>query len=414
MDDELKYDPINYDNNIYDTPNFFIQEEISRHEKRDSIYGDYFISNIPQTLGTTYGTVIRQALLNWVPTTCIAYFYIPKTLLHGYRSMSGIRENIADIAQNLSKIIIQNDDLSLVSSEGFLNVSVGVDEESKEVLGRDIELPAGMQIINLDEYLFTINPDTEVNFRLLIEVKTHADLSYQKQEDPGEIVKEPDPAYNFDITPEEKAKIEGIKLAEILAEIEKQPARIATGATFQAVFNANFTVQVFVLHPNFTENFEKIRISFFTNGSCTPRIAINEACKNLSNKFSRLTGKLEILDKRDQEYLAKQEALKSYKPLSEVKVEDLPVQGSKKLSTPSKPKKKTIKGDSLPESNRKIHLEALKLSARSYNCLKRANIHTVGQLLGYSRGDLLKLKNFGRKSADEVAKVLQGLGFSLK
>ena len=49
-----------------------------------------------------------------------------------------------------------------------------------------------------------------------------------------------------------------------------------------------------------------------------------------------------------------------------------------------------------------IFIEELELSVRAYNCLKRANIHTLSDLLQYSADDLLEFKNFGQKSADEV------------
>ena len=51
-------------------------------------------------------------------------------------------------------------------------------------------------------------------------------------------------------------------------------------------------------------------------------------------------------------------------------------------------------------------IEELELSVRAYNCLKRANIHTLGDLLNYGKDDLLEFKNFGRKSADEVCESL--------
>jgi DNA-directed RNA polymerase subunit alpha len=54
----------------------------------------------------------------------------------------------------------------------------------------------------------------------------------------------------------------------------------------------------------------------------------------------------------------------------------------------------------------KILIEELELSVRAYNCLKRANIHTLGELLTYSASDLLEFKNFGQKSADEVSENL--------
>jgi len=51
---------------------------------------------------------------------------------------------------------------------------------------------------------------------------------------------------------------------------------------------------------------------------------------------------------------------------------------------------------------------------RSYNCLKREGVHTVGELVGRSEADLLDIRNFGAKSIDEVKVKLAGLGLSLK
>ena len=54
-----------------------------------------------------------------------------------------------------------------------------------------------------------------------------------------------------------------------------------------------------------------------------------------------------------------------------------------------------------------IFIEELELSVRAYNCLKRANVHTLSDLLQYSADDLLEFKNFGQKSADEVCDNLK-------
>ena len=62
-----------------------------------------------------------------------------------------------------------------------------------------------------------------------------------------------------------------------------------------------------------------------------------------------------------------------------------------------------------------IAIEELQLSVRAYNCLKKAQINTVGDLLQYSPEKLQELKNFGRKSADEVFSTLKNkLGIILK
>src|SRR5664279_3557604 len=54
------------------------------------------------------------------------------------------------------------------------------------------------------------------------------------------------------------------------------------------------------------------------------------------------------------------------------------------------------------------------LTVRSYNCLKREGIHTVGELVSRTEADLLDIRNFGQKSIDEVKIKLAGMGLSLK
>ena len=61
-----------------------------------------------------------------------------------------------------------------------------------------------------------------------------------------------------------------------------------------------------------------------------------------------------------------------------------------------------------------MSIEDMDLSVRSYNCLKRAGINTVEDLIHKSEEDMLKVKNLGRKSLDEVIHKLESLGLSLK
>ncbi len=61
-----------------------------------------------------------------------------------------------------------------------------------------------------------------------------------------------------------------------------------------------------------------------------------------------------------------------------------------------------------------LPVEDLQLTVRSYNCLKREGIHTVGELIARSEADLLDIRNFGAKSIDEVKAKLHGMGLQLK
>jgi DNA-directed RNA polymerase subunit alpha len=74
----------------------------------------------------------------------------------------------------------------------------------------------------------------------------------------------------------------------------------------------------------------------------------------------------------------------------------------------------------LSEADREVWWEKLnksvdemELSVRSYNCLKNANIKTIGELVQKTEGEMLKTKNFGRKSLNEIKEILAGMGLSL-
>jgi len=58
-------------------------------------------------------------------------------------------------------------------------------------------------------------------------------------------------------------------------------------------------------------------------------------------------------------------------------------------------------------------VDEMELSVRSYNCLKNASIRTIGELVQKTESEMLKTKNFGRKSLNEIKEILQGMGLSL-
>jgi DNA-directed RNA polymerase subunit alpha len=71
-------------------------------------------------------------------------------------------------------------------------------------------------------------------------------------------------------------------------------------------------------------------------------------------------------------------------------------------------------GDGALASDLALPIEELDLTVRSYNCLKREGIHSVGELVGRSEADLLDIRNFGAKSIDEVKDKLAEMGLALK
>ena len=65
----------------------------------------------------------------------------------------------------------------------------------------------------------------------------------------------------------------------------------------------------------------------------------------------------------------------------------------------------------IEQLNRSV--DELELSVRSYNCLKNANIKTIGDLVTKTEAEMLKTKNFGRKSLNEIKDILAEMGLSL-
>ena len=71
------------------------------------------------------------------------------------------------------------------------------------------------------------------------------------------------------------------------------------------------------------------------------------------------------------------------------------------------------KGDDAQEKVLEMNIDELELSVRSYNCLKRAGINTVAELINRTPDDMMKVRNLGRKSLEEVLAKLKELGLQL-
>ena len=124
-----------------------------------------------------------------------------------------------------------------------------------------------------------------------------------------------------------------------------------------------------------TTDYDKLTIEVWTNGAVTPRDAVSLAAKLIRDHFTIFVGLDEAADQ----------------PLDALAAE--PAHAS---------------NENLDKS-----VEELELSVRSYNCLKNANIKTLRDLVQKSEGEMLKTKNFGRKSLNEIKDVLQGMGLGL-
>ena len=137
---------------------------------------------------------------------------------------------------------------------------------------------------------------------------------------------------------------------------------------FMPVRKVNYAVEAARVGESLEQ--DRLTLEIWTNGSFSPQESLSQASQILVGLFS---------------------------PLQEIT-----------FDAPSQPAQ--------PEDNQKnqIPIEELQLSVRAYNCLKRAQINTVADLLVYTEEDLLEIKNFGQKSAEEVVEALkQRLGLTL-
>src|SRR5881392_2051475 len=137
------------------------------------------------------------------------------------------------------------------------------------------------------------------------------------------------------------------------------------------VRKCNYTVEAARLGQ--ITDYDKLTLEVWTNGSITPADSIGLAAKLLKDHMT-------IFINFEEELEA--EAASDSKP--EIRNENL-----------------------------KRSVEEIELSVRSYNCLKNSNIQTIGELVQKSEAEMLKTKNFGRKSLNEIKEILAQMGLSL-
>jgi DNA-directed RNA polymerase subunit alpha len=137
------------------------------------------------------------------------------------------------------------------------------------------------------------------------------------------------------------------------------------------VRKCNYTVEAARLGQ--ITDYDKLDIEIWTNGSIAPADALGLAAKLIKDHMTIFINFEEELE-------------------TEARGEEKPL----------------IKNENLNRS-----VEELELSVRSYNCLKNANIQTIGELVQKTEAEMLKTKNFGRKSLNEIKEILASMGLSL-
>ena len=137
------------------------------------------------------------------------------------------------------------------------------------------------------------------------------------------------------------------------------------------VSKVNFSVENARLGQ--TTDYDKLTLEVWTNGAISPQDSIGQAAKLLKDHMNIFINFEEVPEQ------AEEPAERAINQMNEV-------------------------------LNRSV--EELELSVRSYNCLKNANIQTIGDLVQKSEAEMLRTKNFGRKSLNEIKEILGNLGLS--
>jgi DNA-directed RNA polymerase subunit alpha len=161
-------------------------------------------------------------------------------------------------------------------------------------------------------------------------------------------------------------KSRGYVTSDKQRNIEHMIGLIPMDSIFSPIRKVNFSVDD--TRVGQSVDFDRLTLEIETNGSITPDDALSEAAQILTDQLHLFIG----------------------------------------FSTEEKPVA------AAPTSEWDVPVETLNLSVRSFNCLKRAGISKVSELLDMTEDEIIKMRNFGKKSLDEIKQVLDERGLSLR
>jgi DNA-directed RNA polymerase subunit alpha len=256
---------------------------------------------------------------------------------HEFSTIPGVKEDVTDIVLNLKDIVVRmHTDADEVEAP---LVATG----PGEVKAKDIDLPAGVEILNPDTPVATLEKRTKLEIYLTI-------------------------GRGRGYSPAEENKSEDQPIGVIPIDSIFSPIR----RTSYAVDAARVGQRT---------DFDKLTLEIETDGSVEPAAALREASEILIKSLAIFTDadRVEELTSRDGAGAAEA----GLPALS-------PAEGDDRL------------------------IEELDVGVRAYNCLKRAGIQTIGDLVQRSESELNAIPNFGKRSTEEVKEALTALGLSLR
>ena len=294
-------------------------------------YGKFIIEPLERGYGTTLGNSLRRILLSSLPGAAITDVQIDG-VLHEFSTVEGVLEDVTAIILNLKKVALKIDSEDAQALE--INVVGPMD-----VTAGDINGSSDVEILNPDLHIATVAEGASFHVRM-----------------------NADKGRGYVSASDNKAKSDEMPIGVL-----------AIDSIYTPIERVNYQVEKTRVGQK--NDYDKLTLDVWTNGSITPSEAISLSAKILTE---HLTLFVDLTDEAKN---------------AEIMIE----------------KEETHK-----EKMLEMTIEELDLSVRSYNCLKRAGINTVQELTNKSEADMMKVRNLGRKSLEEVKAKLADLGLSLR
>ncbi len=294
-------------------------------------YAKFIAEPLEAGYGSTLGNSLRRVLHSSLEGAAISSVKI-EGALHEFATLPGVLEDVTDIVLNLKKVLIKVPNRDTRSF--FLHAS-----KEGPVTAGDIKLDAGVEILNPDQIICTL--DKKQRFEAELEVKVGR----------------------------------GFCIAEFNKKAEQIIGVIPIDSLFSPVRKVKFEVENTRVGQR--TDYDKLILDVWTDGRLTPDEALLQSSAILRHH-------LDIFVNYSDEPIEFEEA----KP--QVREEDSKLRKLLNMS-----------------------VNEIELSVRAANCLNNANITTVGQLAMKTEAEMLKYRNFGKKSLNEIKDKLQALGLSL-
>ena len=314
----------------FEKPDYKVKEYV-----KDSFYGKFELEPLERGFGTTLGNALRRVMLSSLPGDAITSVKIDG-VAHEFQKIDGVIEDVTAIVLNLKGVVIKNHSKDEDKILRLKKDTPGV------VTAGDIEADADIEILNPDHVIATLVEGGKLNMEMTI----GSGRGYIVAEDNKKIL-----AQN------NKTKVGAIAIDSLYSPIER----------------INYEVENARVGQN--NNFDKLILEVWTNGSISPEEALALAARILIEHFEILTDLSSIADATG---------------LMISKSEDPAV---KILET---------------------SIDDLDFSVRAYNCLKRANILTLKDLVDKTENEMMKIRNLGKKSLKEVMDKVKDMGLTFK